>query len=94
MTASNPLVGVEGRANMVRRLGAALEAHPEIFGMSGGPLRPGNLLDYLLHEVTDSRKRLASIRVLWKTLVDGFGSVFPGLLPNMFYRSLVDVVFN
>ena len=40
----NPLVGLDGRAALMRRLGAALVAHPEVFGPEG---RPGGLLDAL-----------------------------------------------
>ena len=80
VTHENPLVGVEGRRRMLNRLGAALEAHPEIFGAADGSgiTRPGYLLDYLLFQVTDSHRRLASVRVLWKAVVDGLGDVFPG----------------
>jgi hypothetical protein len=40
----NPLVGVEGRAALLRRLGDALAAQPEVFGRPG---RPGGLFDHL-----------------------------------------------
>ena len=40
----NPLVGLEGRAALLRRLGQALVAQPAIFGQ---PPRPGGLLDHL-----------------------------------------------
>jgi hypothetical protein len=42
---SNPLVGLEGRAHLLRRLGKALAEQPEVFG---SPARPGNLFDYAL----------------------------------------------
>lgn len=41
----NPLVGLEGRADLLRRLGTALAARPDLFGTAG---RPGHLLDVLL----------------------------------------------
>jgi hypothetical protein len=40
--AANPLVGLDGRVAILRRLGAALSAAPEVFGADG---RPGGLLD-------------------------------------------------
>jgi hypothetical protein len=44
VTPSNPLVGLEGRVALLRRLGKALQAQPEIFGVPG---RPGNLFKLL-----------------------------------------------
>ena len=42
---SNPLVGLEGRVLLLRRLGEALAAQPEVFGPLG---RPGGLFDVLV----------------------------------------------
>lgn len=39
MTDSNPMLGVESRANLLRGLGKSLLAHSDIFGETG---RPGN----------------------------------------------------
>ncbi|OPX12132.1 URC4/urg3 family protein [Mycobacterium sp. AT1] len=41
----NPLVGVDGRVELLHRLGSALAARPEVFGPLG---RPGGLFDRLL----------------------------------------------
>ena len=41
---SNPLVGLDGRAALLRRLGAAMGAQPEVYGVHG---RPGGLFDAL-----------------------------------------------
>lgn len=41
---SNPLVGLEGRVSLLRRLGDALVAQPEVFGPDG---RPGAMFDTL-----------------------------------------------
>jgi GTP cyclohydrolase II len=43
--ASNPLVGLEGRVQLLRRLGEALAAQPEVFGPQG---RPGGMFDVLV----------------------------------------------
>ena len=42
--AHNPLIGLEGRAALLHRLGQALQDQPAIFGQPG---RPGNLFDQL-----------------------------------------------
>jgi hypothetical protein len=47
VTPSNPLVGLDGRAALLRRLGQALQAQPEIFGKDGEQGRPGNLFKLL-----------------------------------------------
>ena len=39
---ANPLIGLDGRMTILRRLGGALSAAPEVFGPDG---RPGGLLD-------------------------------------------------
>jgi hypothetical protein len=41
---SNPLVGVDGRADLLRRLGALIAGKPDIFGRKSVP-RPGGLFD-------------------------------------------------
>jgi Protein of unknown function (DUF1688) len=43
--AENPLVGVETRAALLRRLGSAIEARPDIFGSN--PARLGAIVDHL-----------------------------------------------
>jgi len=42
---NNPLVGLEGRTVLLRRLGEAMAAQPEVFGSDG---RPGGLYDTLV----------------------------------------------
>ncbi|MES2529968.1 MAG: URC4/urg3 family protein [Pseudomonadota bacterium] len=44
----NPLVGLTGRATLLRRLGEALHEQPEIFAQNGGEPRPGSLFDTLV----------------------------------------------
>jgi Protein of unknown function (DUF1688) len=45
VTASNPLVGVEGRGDLLRRLGALIASEPKVFGRNG-TARPGGLSDH------------------------------------------------
>lgn len=44
VTPANPLIGLEGRAALLGRLGQALENQPELFGKPG---RPGHFFDLL-----------------------------------------------
>jgi Protein of unknown function (DUF1688) len=44
VTQANPLVGLAGRVTLMRRLGDAMAAQPDVFGGQG---RPGNLFDDL-----------------------------------------------
>jgi hypothetical protein len=60
----NPLVGLENRAKLLRDLGDALEAHPELFGDDP---RPGHLLD---HVPGDARAILAAV-------LTGLESIWP-----------------
>ena len=49
----NPLVGLEDRAALLRRLGEVIAAQPEVFGGAGGLCRPGRLFDYLVPTNTE-----------------------------------------
>jgi hypothetical protein len=55
---NNPLVGLEGRAAVMRRLGAALIARPQAFGTAS---RPGHLFDLLTGNGTKHQVAAASI---------------------------------
>src|SRR5262249_53879786 len=55
---NNPLVGLEGRSALLRRLGLALAGRPDLFGRA--PARPGNLVDYL---VSHDKHRVAAAAV-------------------------------
>lgn len=78
---ANPLIGMEGRTQLMRKLADALEASPMIFGGEKGA-RPGHLLDHILGHMAEantpanSDKRI-SVRVLWNAVIDGLGPVFP-----------------
>ncbi|MDB5799689.1 MAG: uracil phosphoribosyltransferase [Rhodocyclales bacterium] len=70
--ADNPLVGLEGRAALLRKLGEVAAATPAVFGECG---RLGNLYDYLLSNAHD--KRISAAFVL-DTLLRALGPVWPG----------------
>jgi len=73
--AENPLVGLEQRSALLRRLGKALVERADLFGPA--PTRPGNLVDYFL--ATAGERRLSAARLL-TTLLDGLSSVWPSAL--------------
>ena len=72
--ANNPLVGVEGRVNLLRRLGAAARVNPVVFGE---PARLGNLYDYLAARANGGK---ISATLLLETLLHALGPVWPGRL--------------
>src|SRR4028119_449604 len=51
---ANPLLGVEGRLELLQRLGRSLQAVPQLFGTSNP--RPGNLVNYLLGQSVGERE--------------------------------------
>jgi len=68
----NPIAGLEGREALLRRLGEAIVAHPEIFGDEG---RLGGLFDHLMGKVEGGE--LAAPAIL-EAVLEGMGSVWPG----------------
>lgn len=74
--AGNELAGLEGRTQVLLRLGDALAAKPELFGEEG---RPGNLVDYLLaHPTTQaSSTPVVILPVLWNALMTGLTPIWP-----------------
>jgi hypothetical protein len=54
---TNPLLGVEGRADLLNRLGGAVESQPECFGLADSP-RPGGLFDALARRAGDGALRV------------------------------------
>lgn len=70
-SAGNELVGVEGRAALLRRLGEVCASSPRLFGT---PSRPGNLYDYWSET---SRETVPATEIL-RTLLRAFGPIWPG----------------
>jgi hypothetical protein len=73
--AENPLVGLEQRSTLLRRLGKALVERSDLFGPA--PARPGNLIDYFF--ATAGERRVSAARLL-TTLLDGLSSIWPSAL--------------
>ncbi|MDP6352276.1 MAG: URC4/urg3 family protein [Alphaproteobacteria bacterium] len=72
VTGDNPLIGMSGRVDLLRRLGQALGRRPDIFGAENP--RVGNLLDHLLGRARDGR---LAAPVILETVIAGLESVWP-----------------
>jgi hypothetical protein len=66
---ANPLAGLDGRAALLRRLGAQVEARPDLFAQG----RPGGLYDVLAARATDGR--LAAPAIL-ELLLEALGPIW------------------
>lgn len=71
-TATDPLLGAEGRAALLNRLGAVLQARPELFALNDLP-RPGGLFDAF---ALRAHNGVLPARVILETLLDGLGSIW------------------
>ncbi len=69
VSASNPLVGVEGRTKLLQNLGGALE-NTKIFKDQ----RPGNIIDYLI----EKHGHTVQATDLLRAVLDGLGPIWPG----------------
>jgi hypothetical protein len=56
----NPMTGLDGRAELLRRLGAAVAATPSVFARDDDP-RPGGLFDHLAAMAPDGRIEAAAV---------------------------------
>ncbi|HEY0313587.1 MAG TPA: DUF1688 family protein [Allosphingosinicella sp.] len=72
----NPLVGLDGRAALLRRLGAQVLARPDLFATADAP-RPGGLFDVLAARA--SRGRLPAAAIL-ELLLEALGPIWAGRL--------------
>jgi len=68
----NPLLGIEGRLALMRRLGAALAASPALFGATG---RFGNLVDHLAKAAVQG---VVPATAILAAVLRGLGSIWPG----------------
>lgn len=97
---TNPLVGAEGRADLLRRLGKALEEHPEFFSSvlagekEGGvtSFRPGFLVDYLFAQAKPGSEPAAvTVHDLWQAVMYGLESIWPAGRTMVEGKSMGDV---
>lgn len=80
VSAGNPLVGLEGRAALMNRLGEAVRAAPHIFiagsdGQSSGPPRIGGMFSYLLAQAVDGA---LPARAILAAVLEGLAPVWSG----------------
>ena len=73
---SNPLVGLEGRAELLRALGRLVLARPEVFARNDVP-RPGGFFDHLAAKAEDGA--IAAPLIL-SELLQQFGPIWPSRL--------------
>ena len=71
VSTDNPLIGADGRAALLRRLGHALEVRPDLFGRAG---RPGHLVD---HFAASSRDRRVPAPEVLRTLLASLSAIWP-----------------
>jgi hypothetical protein len=74
VTGGNPLVGLEGRAALLRRLGETVLANPDVFAMADTP-RPGGLFDHLTSHSSD---RTVPAPAILAALLIHLGPIWPG----------------
>jgi Protein of unknown function (DUF1688) len=73
ITADNPLVGLDGRLNLLQRLGTVLLTTPNFFGKENP--RPGNLVNYFLGQAENNQ--IAATTVL-TTVLEALSNIWPG----------------
>jgi hypothetical protein len=76
VTDQNPLIGIAGRADLLRRLGRTVAARPQVFGLHDAP-RPGGLFDYLVARAQDNRIEATTIL---SELLRHLGPIWPSRL--------------
>lgn len=69
---ANPLVGLEGRANLIRQLGVVVSGTPAVFGEER---RLGNLFDFAKANSVNGRLRAGFVL---ETLLRALGPLWPG----------------
>lgn len=67
---SNPLVGVEGRVELIKKLGETVLAQKELFPKA----RPGSLIDYLI----SSHGKSFKVNDILQAVLKGLGPIWPG----------------
>src|SRR3984885_2383888 len=72
----NPLIGLDGRVDLLRRLGALVAAKPDVFGSHDTP-RPGGLFDRYTTQASDQQFPAPAIL---STLLQELGPIWPSRL--------------
>jgi hypothetical protein len=74
--ADNQLLGLEGRADLLRALGRLVEARPDVFALQDTP-RPGGFFDYLAAKAED---KIIPAPLILSELLQQFGPIWPSRL--------------
>lgn len=74
VNAANPLLGVEGRAELMAKLGATVAENTRYFGTESIK-RPGHLFDYLMQQTVNGE--IAATTIL-DAVLRSLGSIWPG----------------
>lgn len=72
----NPLLGLDGRAALMRRLGETVAANPAVFGRADDP-RPGGLFDHLAAQAPGG---VLPATAILESLLENLGPIWPGRL--------------
>jgi hypothetical protein len=70
----NDLLGLDGRATLLNRLGSAVQSRPELFAIADSP-RPGGLFDALRARALNGR---LSATTILEILLDALGPIWQG----------------
>ena len=73
VTPDNPLVGVQGRVELLQKLGATLAKSPQMFSLDGIDFRLGYMVDYL--QLQTKNQQLPAARV-FQAVLYGLGDIW------------------
>lgn len=76
VTDGNPLLGLQGRADLLRRLGALVAGRPDVFGLRD-QVRPGGLFDHLAARAVDGA---IAAPVILSEVLSQLGPIWPSRL--------------
>lgn len=76
VTARNPLVGLDGRVELLRGLGRLVLSRPDVFGREDSP-RPGGFFDHLAAKAED---KVIPAPLILAELLQQFGPIWPSRL--------------
>jgi hypothetical protein len=75
VTAQNPLVGISGRLELLKKLGQVLSNSPQFFPSS--PPRPSDLIHHWLGQIQNNSLSTVTI---FQTILESLGEIWPGRL--------------
>jgi hypothetical protein len=75
-TDANPLLGLEGRTDLIQRLGRLVAGRMDVFGLRDTP-RPGGLFDYIAAQANDG---VIAAPAILSAVLNQLGSIWPSRL--------------